>query len=106
NSYVNLKIATCLVRYADDRLIDQRFPSTIKSTIATGMKTLNIASSSPSFNHIRKIPEIKKAKKAEISIEKRPVVTPISSVAYSLRQFTFYLPRQLASHPRQQSPPC
>ncbi|WP_219847347.1 hypothetical protein, partial [Burkholderia multivorans] len=26
NSYVNLKIATCLVRYADDRLIDQRFP--------------------------------------------------------------------------------
>ncbi|WP_219845735.1 hypothetical protein, partial [Burkholderia multivorans] len=27
NSYVNLKIATCLVRYADDRLIDQRFPS-------------------------------------------------------------------------------
>ncbi|WP_143278035.1 hypothetical protein [Burkholderia cenocepacia] len=25
NSYVNLKIATCLVRYADDRLIDQRF---------------------------------------------------------------------------------
>ncbi|MGA0551237.1 hypothetical protein ACO2TQ_21630, partial [Burkholderia sp. OKR4-1] len=28
NSYVNLKIATCLVRYADDRLIDQRFPST------------------------------------------------------------------------------
>ncbi|WP_310672484.1 hypothetical protein, partial [Burkholderia multivorans] len=24
--YVNLKIATCLVRYADDRLIDQRFP--------------------------------------------------------------------------------
>ncbi|MBO1801869.1 hypothetical protein, partial [Burkholderia contaminans] len=28
NSYVNLKIATCLVRYADDRLIDQRFLST------------------------------------------------------------------------------
>ncbi|MDN7942382.1 hypothetical protein QZM76_29580, partial [Burkholderia multivorans] len=28
NSYVNLKIATCLVRYADDRLIDQRFPNT------------------------------------------------------------------------------
>ncbi|MEB2545443.1 LysM peptidoglycan-binding domain-containing protein [Burkholderia cenocepacia] len=27
NSYVNLKIATCLVRYADDRLIDQRFLS-------------------------------------------------------------------------------
>ncbi|MCA8368537.1 hypothetical protein LGN32_23030, partial [Burkholderia contaminans] len=27
NSYVNLKIATCLVRYADDRLIDQRFPN-------------------------------------------------------------------------------
>ncbi|WP_219845750.1 hypothetical protein, partial [Burkholderia multivorans] len=26
-SYVNLKIATCLVRYADDRLIDQRFLS-------------------------------------------------------------------------------
>ncbi|WP_261531595.1 hypothetical protein [Burkholderia multivorans] len=59
------------------------------------MKTLNIASSSPSFNHIRKIPEIKKAKKAEISIEKRPVVTPISNVAYSLRQFTFYLPANL-----------
>ncbi|WP_325095270.1 hypothetical protein, partial [Burkholderia contaminans] len=29
NSYVNLKIATCLVRYADDRLIDQRFLSRI-----------------------------------------------------------------------------
>jgi len=27
NSFVNLKIATCLVRYTDDRLIDQRFPS-------------------------------------------------------------------------------
>ncbi|MDN7940830.1 hypothetical protein QZM76_21505, partial [Burkholderia multivorans] len=31
NSYVNLKIATCLVRYADDRLIDQRFPREKKS---------------------------------------------------------------------------
>ncbi|MBN7130439.1 hypothetical protein, partial [Burkholderia multivorans] len=31
--YVNLKIATCLVRYADDRLIDQRFPrKTMTST--------------------------------------------------------------------------
>ncbi|WP_320339134.1 hypothetical protein [Burkholderia contaminans] len=29
NSYVNLKIATCLVRYADDRLIDQRFLSAV-----------------------------------------------------------------------------
>ncbi|MBR8501919.1 hypothetical protein, partial [Burkholderia cenocepacia] len=29
NSYVNLKIATCLVRYADDRLIDQRFPNPV-----------------------------------------------------------------------------
>jgi hypothetical protein len=26
NSFVNLKIATCLVRYTDDRLIDPRFP--------------------------------------------------------------------------------
>ncbi|WP_325099431.1 hypothetical protein, partial [Burkholderia contaminans] len=33
NSYVNLKIATCLVRYADDRLIDQRFPSAKKKAI-------------------------------------------------------------------------
>ncbi|MBU9312077.1 hypothetical protein, partial [Burkholderia multivorans] len=31
NSYVNLKIATCLVRYADDRLIDQRFPRKIRA---------------------------------------------------------------------------
>ncbi|MDN7942217.1 hypothetical protein QZM76_28655 [Burkholderia multivorans] len=35
NSYVNLKIATCLVRYADDRLIDQRFPSAPKRTLTT-----------------------------------------------------------------------
>ncbi|ONR44367.1 hypothetical protein A8E12_21085 [Burkholderia cenocepacia] len=34
NSYVNLKIATCLVRYADDRLIDQRFPKLSVSTAA------------------------------------------------------------------------
>ncbi|MDN7999342.1 hypothetical protein QZN00_19595, partial [Burkholderia multivorans] len=33
NSYVNLKIATCLVRYADDRLIDQRFPNASDSSI-------------------------------------------------------------------------
>ncbi|MCQ4564568.1 hypothetical protein NOX31_37700, partial [Burkholderia contaminans] len=33
NSYVNLKIATCLVRYADDRLIDQRFPNSTTSNI-------------------------------------------------------------------------
>ncbi|MBU9284040.1 hypothetical protein, partial [Burkholderia multivorans] len=33
NSYVNLKIATCLVRYADDRLIDQRFPNTALATV-------------------------------------------------------------------------
>ncbi|ONJ14231.1 hypothetical protein A8D95_13010 [Burkholderia cenocepacia] len=32
NSYVNLKIATCLVRYADDRLIDQRFPNRLRKT--------------------------------------------------------------------------
>ncbi|WP_310678096.1 hypothetical protein, partial [Burkholderia multivorans] len=32
NSYVNLKIATCLVRYADDRLIDQRFPNACART--------------------------------------------------------------------------
>ncbi|ONQ49898.1 hypothetical protein A8E02_22175 [Burkholderia cenocepacia] len=32
NSYVNLKIATCLVRYADDRLIDQRFLRSAPST--------------------------------------------------------------------------
>ncbi|WP_217482042.1 hypothetical protein, partial [Burkholderia contaminans] len=31
--YVNLKIATCLVRYADDRLIDQRFPSEIPPNV-------------------------------------------------------------------------
>ncbi|PRF65076.1 hypothetical protein C6Q28_05330, partial [Burkholderia multivorans] len=32
-SYVNLKIATCLVRYADDRLIDQRFPNGTTKTV-------------------------------------------------------------------------
>ncbi|MBR8497435.1 hypothetical protein, partial [Burkholderia cenocepacia] len=32
NSYVNLKIATCLVRYADDRLIDQRFLNTLSKS--------------------------------------------------------------------------
>ncbi|MBR8250964.1 hypothetical protein KDX18_29915, partial [Burkholderia cenocepacia] len=41
NSYVNLKIATCLVRYADDRLIDQRFhigDSKNTNAVRTSMK--------------------------------------------------------------------
>ncbi|ONP27786.1 hypothetical protein A8D86_36430 [Burkholderia cenocepacia] len=52
NSYVNLKIATCLVRYADDRLIDQRFPKRVIGTddlpfdddmvFRTALKKLNI----------------------------------------------------------------
>ncbi|ONQ31306.1 hypothetical protein A8D98_20860 [Burkholderia cenocepacia] len=33
NSYVNLKIATCLVRYADDRLIDQRFLNALEGRV-------------------------------------------------------------------------
>ncbi|WP_254223905.1 hypothetical protein, partial [Burkholderia multivorans] len=36
NSYVNLKIATCLVRYADDRLIDQRFPNALSVAAIAG----------------------------------------------------------------------
>ncbi|WP_310727029.1 AAA family ATPase, partial [Burkholderia multivorans] len=35
--YVNLKIATCLVRYADDRLIDQRFPNGSREKAATDL---------------------------------------------------------------------
>ncbi|WP_218669775.1 hypothetical protein, partial [Burkholderia cenocepacia] len=41
NSYVNLKIATCLVRYADDRLIDQRFPKRLKIPLDTPIKSAN-----------------------------------------------------------------
>ncbi|WP_218668717.1 hypothetical protein, partial [Burkholderia cenocepacia] len=50
NSYVNLKIATCLVRYADDRLIDQRFlkQSVTISGIATGQFFQNTFNFSPS----------------------------------------------------------
>ncbi|MBR8501927.1 hypothetical protein, partial [Burkholderia cenocepacia] len=44
NSYVNLKIATCLVRYADDRLIDQRFPKgsfrTVDSRLVLSMSVM------------------------------------------------------------------
>ncbi|ONQ16902.1 hypothetical protein A8D97_05040 [Burkholderia cenocepacia] len=46
NSYVNLKIATCLVRYADDRLIDQRFLSTDGLGIGAYVNGLGGASSS------------------------------------------------------------
>jgi hypothetical protein len=34
NSFVNRKISTCLVRYADDSLIDQRFPRNTLGTCA------------------------------------------------------------------------
>ncbi|MDN7963018.1 hypothetical protein QZM92_13450, partial [Burkholderia multivorans] len=46
NSYVNLKIATCLVRYADDRLIDQRFlnASFVTRTHTTSLAALTAAS--------------------------------------------------------------
>ncbi|MBR8501933.1 hypothetical protein, partial [Burkholderia cenocepacia] len=40
NSYVNLKIATCLVRYADDRLIDQRFPRQLSVYSGAGKSDL------------------------------------------------------------------
>jgi hypothetical protein len=49
--------------------------------IAVGTKTLSIASSSPSLSEMRKIPEIRNAKKTEINRENRLVVKPTSSVA-------------------------
>ena len=55
--------------------------NTIKSMIVAGTKTLSIASSSPSFSKMRKIPETIKAKKAEMNRENRLVVTLTSSVA-------------------------
>ncbi|WP_310672721.1 hypothetical protein, partial [Burkholderia multivorans] len=61
-SYVNLKIATCLVRYADDRLIDQRF---LKGRQAF-VNLLSALYEKPDFHYLNVVPKLNPFAKVKV----------------------------------------